>query len=344
MKTTFPRSARCGLLAALLGTALFGASAVHAQIKERTLRFSYVQPKDSHMGVGVQKFAELVAQKSGKKITVRGFPDGTLGGDIQMLSSLGGGTLDMTTMPPSLLVGRSKVFGAFSMHFLFNDFAEADAILDGPIGQRFIDKVPQDLVGLAYWDHGFRNISNGRRAVAKLEDLQGLKLRAMQEPLFIDSFGALGTNAVAMSFTELYNAMESRAVDGQDNPIVAFETNKFHEVQKHLSATRHVYQPLIVLIGKKTWDQLSAEERKLLQDAARETAIEQRKVSRAMEAKSIATVKKAGTVYTEVSPQERARMRAAIKPVNDKYLQEISAVDTLPADMVKAVEALRAKP
>lgn len=344
MKLTFTRIARCSLLSALVTTALVGAGALHAQVKERTLRFSYVQPKDSHMGFGVQKFAEIVAQKSNKKITVRGFPDGTLGGDIQMLSSLQGGTMDMTTMPPSLLVGRSKVFGAFSMHFLFNDFAEADAVLDGPIGQRFIDKVPQDLVGLAYWDHGFRNISNGRRSLSKLEDFKGLKLRVMQEPLFIDSFNALGTNPVAMSFTELYGAMESRAMDGQDNPIVAFETNKFYEVQKHLSATRHVYQPLIVLIGKKTWDQLSADERKLLQDAARETAIEQRKASRAMEDKSIAAVQKAGTIYTEISAQERARMREAIKPVNDKYLQELNAIDRLPSDMVQAIEAYRAKP
>lgn len=343
MKFSISNAAHCTLLAALLGTATLGATAAHAQIKERTLRFSYVQPKDSHMGFGVQKFADIVAQKSGKKITVRGFPDGTLGGDLQTLSALQGGTLDMTTMPPSLLVGRSKVFGAFSMHFLFNDFAEADAILDGPIGQRFIEKVPQDLVGLGYWDHGFRNISNGRRAVAKLEDLKGLKLRVVQEPLFIDSFNALGANSVAMSFTELYNAMESRAVDGQDNPIAAFETNKFHEVQKHLSATRHVYQPLIVLVSKKTWDQLSVEERKLLQDAARETAVEQRKASRAMEAKSIAAVQKAGTVYTEVSAQERARMRDAIKPVNEKYLQEISAIDSLPSEMVKAIESYRAK-
>jgi tripartite ATP-independent transporter DctP family solute receptor len=344
MRFAIASTARCGILAALLGTALLGATTVHAQIKERTLRFSYVQPKDSHMGFGVQKFADIVAQKSGKKITVRGFPDGTLGGDIQTLSALQGGTLDMTTMPPSLLVGRAKVFGAFSMHFLFNDFAEADAILDGPIGQRFIGKVPQDLVGLGYWDHGFRNISNGRRAVSKLEDLKGLKLRVVQEPLFIDSFNALGANAVGMSFTELYNAMESRAVDGQDNPIAAFEANKFYEVQKHLSATRHVYQPLIVLISRKTWDQLSVEERKLLQDAARETAVEQRKASRAMETKSIAAVQKGGTVYTEISTQERARMRDAIKPVNDKYLQEISAIDSLPGDMVKAIESHRAKP
>lgn len=327
------------LAPALLLGASFGAQA--ADIKERTLRFAYVQPKDSHMGFGVQKFAEIVAAKSGKKITVRGYGDGSLGGDLQALQALQGGTLDMTTMPPSLLVGQSKVFGAFTLHFLFNDFQEADTVLDGPVGRKFIEKVPNGLVGLAYWDHGFRNLSNSKRAVARVEDLQGLKLRVPQEPLFIDSFNAMGANAVPLAFTELYSAMETRAVDGQDNPIAAFESNKFYEVQKHLSSTRHVYQPLIVLFSQKTWDSFSADERKLLKDAAQETAIAQRKVSRGMEAKALEAAKKAGVTYTDLSSAERARMRERVKPVTDKYLKEMASVDPLPAEMVQTVQALR---
>lgn len=330
--------------AALVPALLLGASVASAQpadIKQRTLRFAYVQPKDSHMGYGVQKFAEIVAAKSGKKITVRGYGDGALGGDLQAMQALQGGTLDMTTFPPSLLVGQAKVFGAFTLHFLFNDFSEADTVLDGPVGRKFIDKVPNGLVGLAYWDHGFRNLSNSKRAVARVEDLQGLKLRVPQEPLFIDSFNGMGANSVPLAFTELYSAMETRAVDGQDNPIAAFESNKFYEVQKQLSSTRHVYQPLIVLFSKKTWDSLSAAERQLLQDAAQETAIEQRKVSRGMEAKALEAVKKAGVIYTEISDAERARMREKVKPVTDKYLKDIAAVDTLPGELVQAVQALR---
>lgn len=334
------------LASSLVCSVLLGAAAAHgADIKERTLRFAYVQPKESHMGFGVEKFASLVAQKSGGKITVRGFGNGTLGGDHQTLSALKGGTLDMTTMPPGVMAGLDKLFSAFSIHFLFNDFKEADSVLDGQVGRKFMDRVPQGLVGLAYWDHGFRNLSNGKRPVAKLEDMQGLKLRAPQESLFIDSFKALGANTVPMSFTELYGAMETRAVDGQDNPIVAFHANKFHEVQKFLSSTRHVYQPLIVLVSKKTWDGLSEDERKLLQEAAQETAIEQRKVSREMEAKALDAVKNAGTVYTEITSEERARMREAVRPVSEAYLKEMAAAsDTLPAELVKAVDALRGRP
>lgn len=323
------------LLLSLIAPALMllGAPVHAADIKERTLRFSFVQPKESHMGFGAQKFSDLVAQKSGNKIKVRLFPNGTLGGDLQTVSALQGGTLDLTTLPPGLLVGLSKEFGAFDLPFLFNDFKEADAVLDGPIGKQFIDKLPQGLVGLAYWDHGFRNVSNSRRPIAKLEDFQGLKLRVVQAPLMIETFNALGSNAVPLPFTELYTALETKAVDGQDNPIVAFETNKFDEVQKHLSTTRHVYNPLIVLMSRKAWDQFSADERKILLDAANETRVEQRKVSREMEAKAIENVKKKGVVVTEVSPQERARMRDKAKPVTDKFTKDIGE------DLVKAFYA-----
>ncbi len=319
------------------------AFAQNSEIKERTLKFAYVQPKTSHMGFGVEKFAELVAKKSGNKIIVKGYPDGSLGGDLNVLTSLQGGTVDMTTMPPSLMVGQAKVYGTFSIHFLFNDFKEADTVLDGPVGKKFLEKTPKGVVGLTYWDHGFRNISNSKRSIAKVEDIQGLKLRVIQEPLFVDSFSALGANPVPLAFTELYSAMETKAVDGQDNPIAAFEANKFYEVQKYLSSTRHVYQPLIVLISNKVWDQFTPAEKKLIQDAANETTIEQRKVSRGMDAKAIDLVKKQGVVFTEVSPQERARMRDKVKPVTDKYLQDMNAVDPLPAELVKAVEAQRTK-
>ncbi len=322
------------VLAMLAAPMLLAAGAAHAaDIKERTFKFSHVQPKDSHMGVGVQHFADLVAEKSGKKMAVKVYPAGTLGGDLQTVSALQGGTIEMTTLPPGLLVGLSKEFGVFDLPFLFDDFREADAVLDGPVGRKFLDKVPQGLVGLAYWDHGFRNLSNSKRAVAKLEDMQGLKVRVLQAPLMIDTFRALGTNAVPMPFTELYTAMESGAMEGQDNPVVAFETNKFYEVQKHLSTTRHVYNPLIVLIGKKVWDQLSADERKLIADAANETRTYQRKVSREMEARALDAIRKHGTQVTEISAQERARMREKVRPVTEKYTRELGE------DLVREVTA-----
>ena len=331
------------ILAIMMAPALMvPASTSHAaDIKERTLRFSFVQPAESHMGYGAQKFADLVSKKSDKKMTVKLFPNGTLGGDLQTVSALQGGTLDLTTLPPGLLVGLSKEFGAFDLPFLFNDFKEADAVLDGPIGKKFMEKLPSGLVGLTYWDHGFRNVSNSKRPIAKLEDLQGLKLRVVQAPLMIDMFKALGTNAVPLPFTELYTAMETKAVDGQDNPIVAFETNKFYEVQKHISTTRHVYNPLIVLFSQKTWEKLSPDERKVLTDAANETRTEQRAVSREMEGKALAKAKAQGTVVTEVSTQERARMREKAQPVTEQYTKQIG--EALVKEFYAEIDKVRSK-
>lgn len=321
------------MLGLIVPAFILSTAAVAQDIKERTLRFSHVQPKESHMGVGVQKFADLVGVKSGKKITVKVFPAGTLGGDIQTVSALQGGIIDLTTMPPGLLVGLNKEFGVFDLPFLFNDFTEADAVLDGPFGKKMLSRVPQSLVGLAYWDHGFRNLSNSKRPIAKMEDINGLKLRALQAPMVIDSFRALGANAVPLSFTELYTAMETKAVDGQDNPIVAFETNKFYEVQKHLSTTRHIYNPLLVMMSKKSWDGLSPAEQKIISDAANETRDFQRKISREMEVTATESAKKNGTIVTEITTAERARMRERTKPVADKYTAEIGA------DLVKEVYA-----
>lgn len=332
------------LLASLIAPALLiAANVAHsADIKERTLKFSFVQPKESHMGYGAQKFADLVSQKSGKKITVKLFPNGTLGGDLQTVSALQGGTIEITTLPPSLLAGLSKEFGAFDLPFLFSDFKEADAVLDGPIGKRFMERLPKGLVGLSYWDHGFRNVSNSKRPIARVEDFQGLKLRVVQTPIMVDIFKTLGSNAVPMAFTELFTGMESKAVDGQDNPVVAFETNRFYEVQKHLSLTRHVYNPLIVLFSQKAWDKLSADERKILIEAAHETSADQRKVSRDMEASALAKAKSHGTIVTEITPKELEHMREKVKPVIEYHTRELgeALVKEINAEIAK-VRALR---
>jgi tripartite ATP-independent transporter DctP family solute receptor len=308
-----------------------------ADIQKRTLRFSHVQPKDSHMGYGVEKFAEIVKQKSDGKITIRPFHNGTLGGDIQTLSALQGGTLDMTTMPPGLMVGMAAEFGAFDLPFLFQSFDEADKVLDGPIGEKFMQRLPNGLVGLSYWDHGFRNLSNNKRPIAKQEDIEGLKIRVLQAPLMLDTFKQLGANALPLPFTELFTAMETGAVDGQDNPIVAFDTNKFYEVQKHLSNTRHVYNPLIVLVSQKSWDKLSEDEKTLLREAAEETREDQRKVSREMEASALKTAQEHGTVYTEIDDEQRARMAKTMEPVIERYKGQIGAelVDEIYAEVAK---------
>jgi tripartite ATP-independent transporter DctP family solute receptor len=297
--------------------------AIAADVKERNFKVAFVQMKDHPQGLSLERFADIVGNKSGGKMKVRSFPGGTLGGDAAVIQSLQGGTIEMTLVATSLLGSQIKEYAMLDLPYLFSDFREADAVLDGPVGKKLNDKLPEKgLIGLSYWDHGFRNMTNSRHPIAKLEDFQGLKIRVLQLPLYVDMFTALGANAVPMPYPELYSAMETKAVDGQENTFSSIETAKFYEVQKYASTSRHVYQPLILLMSKKVWDQLSADEQKILREASAETQPYNRKLSREADAKSLETLKAKGMTVTEFSPQAVAQLRERLKPVVDKYSKD----------------------
>jgi tripartite ATP-independent transporter DctP family solute receptor len=235
---------------------------------------------------------------------------------VQVVSSLQGGIVDMSVMNASLLNGVSKEFSFLDFPFLFNTNAEAYSIVDGPIGKRLMDKLPaKNLVGLAYPELGFRHISNAKRPINKIEDLQGLKIRVIQTPVYVEMMNALGANATPLPFPEVYGALETKAVDGATNPLVTLQVQKFYEVQKYLTLTRHQYNP-------KTWDSLPPADQKILQDAAIEARDFERKVSREKEALALEYLKKHLQV-NELPAAEVARARERLKPVIDKYTKEV---------------------
>src|SRR3712207_2592713 len=224
-------------LATALVAGLLAASAAVAQnIQNRTIKVGIGLTADHPQGQSVTKFADLVKEKSGGKLNVRLFAGGAVGNDVTMISALQGGTLEMTVPDTSTLVGVAglKDFGLINLPFLFNKSEEADAVLDGPFGQRLLAKLPEKgLIGLGFWENGFRHVSNSRRPITKAEDFSGLKLRVIQNPLFIDTFAALGAAPQPMPFPEVYTALEQRVVDGQENPLATILASKFYEVQKH---------------------------------------------------------------------------------------------------------------
>jgi TRAP-type transport system periplasmic protein len=309
---------------ALIATMLFAGLDSHAQdIKNRTLKFSFGPTKDHPLGVGAQRFADLVHEKSGGKIKINLYPSATLGGDNQNLSGARGGTVELTTMVTGALVPIAKEFMIFDFPFLFNSAEEAYAIADGAIGKRLIDKLPEHgLVGLGIWDLGFRNLTNSRRVVSKVEDIQGLKLRVLQIPIYIEVFNTLGANAVPLAFPELYTALETRTVDGQENPLGIIEATKFNEVQKYLTLTKHTYSGMPILMSKKIWDTFSQEERRILEEAANEAKHEQRKISQERDAQGVENLKKTLQV-NELSQEEIAKFRQKVQPVIEKYTKEI---------------------
>jgi tripartite ATP-independent transporter DctP family solute receptor len=306
------------VLAAAAAAAFAAPFAALAQdIKPRLIRFGYGLNEQSNQGRAVKVFAEAVEKASGGKMKVRAIGAAALGPDTQMQQALIGGAQEMMVGSTATLVGITKEMALWDTPFLFNNAKEADAILDGPIGQKVIDKLPEKgLVGLVYWENGFRNLTNTKRPVTKLEDLEGIKLRVMQNNVYLDSFKTLGANAVPLPFSELFSALETKTVDGQENPYNTILSSKFYEVQKYLSVTNHVYSPWIVLVSKKWWDGLSKDEQKVLMDAAKASREFERKDTRDEAAKALGELKAKGMQINELSPAESARMRDKLTRVN----------------------------
>jgi tripartite ATP-independent transporter DctP family solute receptor len=305
-------------VAAMAITTLAASGALMAQdIKPRLIRFGYGLNEQSNQGRAVKVFAEQVEKASGGKMKIRAIGAAALGPDTQMQQALIGGAQEMMVGSTATLVGITKEMALWDTPFLFNNAKEADAVLDGPIGSKVMDKLQdKGLVGLAYWENGFRNLTNSKRPVNKLEDMNGIKLRVMQNNVYLDSFKLLGANAVPLPFSELFSALETATVDGQENPYNTILSSKFYDVQKYLSITNHVYSPWVVTVSKKWWDGLSKAEQKILADAARVSRDFERKDTREEAAKALADLKSKGMQINELPASEAARMRDKLTHVN----------------------------
>ena len=322
---------------AVLG--LFGlvlSSAGQAQINEHTFRIGINGAPGHPVVVGAEKWAELINKKSNGKMTLKVFPS-TLGGDVQVLSAVQGGTVDFMSMNSGILQGIQKEFAIFDFPFMFESGKEADKVLDGAFGKKLADLLPsKGLYNLIYWELGFRQMTNSKKPVAKADDIVGLKLRVIQSPIYVDTFSALGANAVPMNFSEVYTALEQRIIDGQENPYAVIETSKLNEVQKFLTVSNHMYNPQSLLASKKKWDALTKDEQDLLMSTAIEARDWQRQNSRAMAEASVVNLKKTMTVST-LAPEELAKIRTKLKPVIEKYSVNVGP------ELVKELESELAK-
>jgi TRAP-type transport system periplasmic protein len=328
METAMSRFTRRALFLAL--SAALACSAVQAQ--EKTFKLALQNPKGHPLEVGASKFAELVAGKSGGRFKVNVFPGGTLGGDAANVSALQGGTIEFVQLNSGILASQVKDFEVYDFPFIFANANEADAIVDGPFGQKLHAKLAdKGIIGLAYVELGFRNITNSKKPINTVEDIAGLKLRVIPNAINVDWVKALGANPTPMAFPEVYAGLEQKAIDGQENPLSVILANKFYEVQKNLAVTNHQYNPQSLIFSKKVWDGLSEADRKILKDAAVEAAAYQRKVNRDKSADDLQELKKAGMQVTEFSATEQAKLRDKLKPVVDKLAGPHGSPATLPA-------------
>lgn len=303
------------------------APAIRAQdVRERTIRLGHLNDPGNPISLGVAKFAELVSAKSGGKLKIREFGVSQLGNEMQQQSAMMGGVQEMFVSAPTSLNGIVKEFGLLDLPYIFASREHATAVLDGPFGALLLSRLAQKgIVGLAYWDLGFRNLTNSRRPVAKLEDFNGLKLRVIGNAVYLETFRTLGANPVPMAMAEVYVALEQKVVDGQENPFAVIRSAKLYEVQKYLSVTNHTYTTNLLQVGKVFWDKLSPTEQGILRDAANESLAYQRQASISYGDKALEEIKAKGMLVNDVPAAERERMRQATLPVAEKFLAEYEA-------------------
>jgi tripartite ATP-independent transporter DctP family solute receptor len=315
MKRAFLKS-----LVAIAAFAAVGSSFA----QERTIKFGLNGPEGHPAAAGMKKFAELVQAKSGGKMKVNLFFGASLGSDQAITTSIQGGTVEMSVMNSGILASLAKELAIFDFPFLFANEKESDAIVDGAVGKR-MHKLLEDkgVIGLAYWELGYRHITNSKRALNKVEDIDGLKLRVIPNPINVDWVKALGANPTPMPFPEVYGGLESKAIDGQENPVAVIAANKFWEVQKYIALTNHQYNPQSVIFSKKVWDTYSAAEKKIISDAAEEATKFQREQSRAAVAANLDLLKKNGMTVTQFAPAEVTKLREKMAPVIAKYTANV---------------------
>ncbi|MEW9673233.1 TRAP transporter substrate-binding protein [Ammoniphilus sp. 3BR4] len=310
-----------------------------AEGKQRIIRAG-IGLNDQHpQYIGLLKFKEIVEKETNGAIKVETYHSGQLGDDRTMMEALQLGTQEMTIPSTAPIANFVPEYSVFDIPFLFPNEQVADKVLlESEIAQQLLDKLPaQGMVGLAYWENGFRDLTNNARAVASAADFKDLKIRTMENQLHLAAFKALGANPTPMAFSELFTAMQQGTVDGQENPIATIYLQKFNEVQKFVSTTHHVYSPFVMLLSKKFWDESTPEQQEIMKKAAKEAGDHERQLVREANKKYLEDLKTAGMTVTEVTPEAREAMKVVTDPVIEQFADKIGK-ETI--DKVKAaVEA-----
>ncbi|MFD2639055.1 TRAP transporter substrate-binding protein [Piscibacillus salipiscarius] len=291
---------------------------------------------------GLLKFKEIVEKETDGAIKVETYHSGQLGDDRTMTEALQLGTQEVTIPSTAPIANFVPEFSVFDIPFLFPSEEVADKVLAGDVAQGLLKKLEEkDLVGLAYWENGFRDLTNSVRPVKTIEDFEGLKIRTMENDLHLEAFKALGANPTPMAFTELFTALQQGTVDGQENPYATIYLEKFYEVQDYVSNTHHVYSPFVFLMSKQFYDGLSKEQQEIVRSAAKEAGKHQIKLNREANAKYLKNLQEEGMEYSEISDEERQKMVDAVQPVIEEFKSDIGA-ETVDGIM-KAVEEAKAE-
>jgi len=281
------------------------------------IKLAHVVNEKDTFHLAAEKFKELADKYSNGSVKVTIFPNATLGDERTLLERMKMGIVDAGIITGGPIINFVPRFGAIDLPFLFRDPAHAYAVLDGPIGQSlFAEMEKQGWKGLAYAERGFRNLTNSKKPVNSPDDIKGLKIRVMQNPVYVDSFKALNANAVPMAWTEALTGLQQGTIDGQENPLGVIVSFKLNESQKYMTITRHAYAPAPILMSMVTWKKLKANEQQAVLRAAKEAADFERAFNNESEAQWLKELQSKGMI---VSTPDLKPFLAAVKPVYDAY-------------------------
>ncbi|MEJ5377368.1 MAG: TRAP transporter substrate-binding protein [bacterium] len=312
------------ILLAALGALLIPALAQEApaQFKANMKLASSVAP-DHPYNVGGQKFADLIKERTNGRIQIKIYPAGQLGkGEREMTEGVQQGAIELLVTSTGPQGGFSPSINILDFPFLFRDYDHVDSVLDGPIGRKLLDDFEKaNLKGLAFWENGFRHLTNSKVPVKKVEDAKGLKIRTMENKVHLAAWKAAGLNPTPMAFGEVFTALQQKVIDGQENPVAVIYSSKFWDAgQKYLSLTGHVYSPAILMMSKKVFDSMPKEDQELFMKTALEVGKFQRKLNRDDEERKIKEMEAKGVQV--IRDVDKESFRKAMLPSYEQFSNE----------------------
>ncbi|MEN9887350.1 MAG: hypothetical protein RL758_1928 [Pseudomonadota bacterium] len=310
----WPRRTVCAVALATL------ALGVGAQTVKLRMAHSGAEAETQH--AAALEFAKQVKARTNGQLEIQVFPGSTLGNDNAAIAGVRGGTIDLTTSGTPYYTGMVGRMNVLDLPYIFNSAEHAYKVLDGSIGRGLLDELEShNLKGLAYWEVGFRSLTNSRRPVRTPEDIKGLKLRTTPNPAHIKAFQLFGANPTPMPLAEVFPALESKAIDGQENPVNIVRGNKFNEVQKFMSMTRHAYTAMPVVMNKGRFESLTPAQQKALIEAAAAAGTFQRELIRKNEAGDMAYLRANGMQIEENINTEPFRKLIA-EPIKQMFAEK----------------------
>ncbi|MFW5654459.1 MAG: TRAP transporter substrate-binding protein [Roseicyclus sp.] len=308
---------RTTLIAALAGACLATPLAAQTEIK---IGYALAAAPDSHYGVGAARWQEVVEERTDGRYEFRHFPSSGLGGEREMVEGVQLGTVEAVIVSSGTLANFVEDAGVFDIPFLFRDLDHARGVLDGPIGQDILAQFDDvGLKALAWGEQGFRHITNNRNQIGSPDDLAGLKLRTMENPIHLTAFETLGAAPTPMAWPEVIGALQQGTIDGQENPLSVIVSVNLDEVQEYLTISGHVYSPAMLLVSPMVWDGMSEEDREAFREGAAEAVAAMRGFVDDVEESGLETLRERGMDIGELSAEDRAAFQEALAPAYAEY-------------------------